>query len=89
VTTSFQEFWQLLAGRTPEELIACFNREVRSPAWVSARANYLTALRDALLATGLDCSSFIADGGMSMSLARRVRREGDRVVIDESDSGIS
>jgi hypothetical protein len=84
---TYEEFRQILAGRSVEELIACFNREVRIPAWGPARANYLSALEDTLLATGLDCSSFIAEG--TTSLARRVRREGGRVVIDSSDSGIS
>jgi hypothetical protein len=47
-------------------------------AWVSARAVYLMALRDALLATGLDCSSFISDSAMSMD--RVVERKGNAIV---------
>ena len=35
---------------------------------------HLIALREASLATGLDCSSFISDDGMSMNVAVRRRR---------------
>ena len=66
-----------------ERLVAAFNSGVGSTAWVSARAAYLMALRDALLATGLDCSSFI--DGKGMSLARRIRLEGGRLVTVPED----
>jgi len=49
-----------------DELVAAFNSSVGSIAWVRARGVYLIALRDALLATDLDCSSFISDRGMNM-----------------------
>ena len=58
-------------------------RVLEVQAWVSARAAYLMALRDALLATGLDCSSFI--DGKGMSLARRIRLEGGRLVTVPED----
>jgi hypothetical protein len=45
---------------------------------VRARGFFLHALRDALLATGLDCSAFISDQGVS--LHSRVERRGDTVV---------
>ena len=70
---------QRLAGKTVDELIACFNGEVGKDGWVAARCRYLVALRLALLATGLDCSSFIDDG--SMSLASRIERVGDALVV--------
>lgn len=60
-----------------DELIAAFNGDVGNPGWVTARMVYLVALRDALLATGLDCSSFISDDGMSM--ARQVERRGNAI----------
>ena len=63
---------------TVEELIAAFNSGVGSRAWVSTRVAYLTALRDALLATGLDCSSFISDRDMVMD--RLVERKGSTIV---------
>jgi hypothetical protein len=71
-------FRQSLREKTVEELVAAFNREVGIRAWVSARAVYLMALRDALLATGLDCSSFISDDGMEMDQV--VTRKGDAIV---------
>ena len=63
-----------------EELVAAFNAGVGSRAWVSARAHYLMALRDAILATGVDCSSVIDVKAGSMSQARRIRLEGNRLV---------
>lgn len=71
-------FRQKLREKTVEGLVAAFNHEVGSRAWVSARGVYLIALRDALLATGLDCSSFISDGGMEMD--EIVTRNGDAIV---------
>ncbi len=61
-----------------DELIAAFNPEVGSRAWVHARGVCLVALRDALLATDLDCSSFISDKGMNMD--RLIARQGDAIV---------
>ncbi len=60
------------------ELIASFNSGVGCDAWVHARGVYLVALRDALLATDLDCSSFISDKGMNMD--RFIERHGDAIV---------
>ena len=75
-----------LAGRTIEELVARFNDEVGKHGWVAARGRHLTALRLALLATGLDCSSFI--DAESMSLASRSERvEEALVVLDPSARG--
>jgi hypothetical protein len=71
-------FRQQFREDTVERLIAAFNHEVGKRAWVSARAVYLIALRDALLATGLDCSSFISDDGMEMDQV--VTRNGDAIV---------
>lgn len=61
-----------------EELIGAFNRDVGNSGWVAARGSFHMALREAFLATGLDCSSFISDGGMS--LRYRIRLEGSALV---------
>jgi hypothetical protein len=71
-------FRQRFRESSVEELIATFNIGVGVCAWVSARAAQLVALRDALLATGLDCSSFISATGMAMD--RKVKREGNAIV---------
>jgi hypothetical protein len=71
-------FQERLREKSVDELIAAFNRGVGSTAWVSARAAHLVALRDALLATGLDCSGFISAD--SMVLDRRVERCGKSIV---------
>jgi hypothetical protein len=60
------------------KLIAAYNSGVGSRAWTAARGEYLIALRAALLATGLDCSSFISDDEMSMD--RPVTLRGRRIV---------
>ena len=67
-----------LRTRSVDEVIAAFNAEVGSRAWVHARGVYLCALRDALLATDLDCSSFIFDKGMNMD--QLVERQGAAIV---------
>lgn len=66
-----------------KKLIAAYNSGVGSTAWVRARGEYLFALREALLATGLDCSSFISDDGMSMNVP--VKLKGRRIVPIEND----
>jgi hypothetical protein len=71
-------FRQRFRESTTAELIDSFNSDVGCQGWVSARAVFLTALRDALLATGLDCTSFISNGGMAMD--RRVERKGNAIV---------
>jgi len=78
-------FYESFRNRSVNELIASLNGGVGVTAWVTARGYHLAALRDALLATGLDCSSFISDSGMS--LASRVERRGDAIVqINPSES---
>ncbi len=47
--------------KSVNELIASFNSDVGCQAWVHARGVFLCALRDALLASDLDCSRFISD----------------------------
>lgn len=60
-----------------ERLITRFNQEVGNKGWVSSRGAYLESLREALLATGLDCSAFITD--TAMSLKYRIKKNGNRI----------
>jgi hypothetical protein len=59
-------------------LIAAFNGDAGHNGWVRARGFFLEALREAFLATGLDCSGFIDEEGMSMQ--RKVKRDGKRII---------
>jgi hypothetical protein len=63
--------------RQPQELVDSLNKEVGNAGWGSARGFYLAALKEAFLATGLDCSGFINGGGMRLV---HVRRDGDKIV---------
>ena len=67
-----------------EELVQAFNDDVGKPGWVSARGSFHVALREAFLATGLDCSSFIGAEQRSGSVGGRIRLEGRRLVTIES-----
>ena len=69
---------QRFRSYTTDELIEACNQQVGSPWWATARGYLLAALSDALVATDLDCSSFISASGMS--LAERVERRGDAIV---------
>ena len=70
-------FREQFRNASPQQLVDALNREVGNAGWVTARGFYLTALREAFLATGLDCSGFINDGGMRLTT---VRLDGDTVV---------
>lgn len=61
-----------------EELIAYFNKDTGHNGWVSSRGSFLNALRKAFLATGLDCSDFITETGMSLKYP--IKREGNRLI---------
>ncbi len=65
-------------GRDVGQLIKAFNGDVGHNGWVRTRGFFLVALREALLATGLDCSGFIDKEGMSMQY--RIKRDGGRIV---------
>lgn len=69
------------------QLVDAFNRESRNIAWVRARGFYLAALRNALLATGLDCSGFIDDQGMS--LRSEIKVNGQSIVALEPGTALS
>ena len=61
-----------------DALIESFNGQVGNQGWCSSKATYLGRLYKAFLASGLDCSEFIGKGGMSMG--RKIRRQGNRLV---------
>ena len=63
-----------------EQLVEAFNREVGNPGWVTARGFYLSALRQALVRASAECSVVVSPG--SMSLAHRVRLEGQQLVAE-------
>ncbi|MFA5168262.1 MAG: hypothetical protein WC530_07015 [Candidatus Omnitrophota bacterium] len=71
-------FREKLKHYDAQQLIARFNQEVGNPGWAGARSHFLEALKSAFLATGLDCSDFIDQTGMS--LKRPIRRDGDRII---------
>ena len=77
------EFVERFADKTIEQLISSFNEEQPKKGWVSARGRFLSALREALLESGVDCCSFISDKGMSMS--HQIRLEGN-VIVQVSES---
>jgi len=60
------EYRQRLADYSIEDLVESFNREQPIKTFVRARGRYLTALREAFLNTGFDCSTFISESGMSL-----------------------
>ena len=70
-------FRERFRNASPQELVDALNSQVGNSGWVTARGFYLAALRDAFLATGLDCSDFIKGGGITLI---QVRLDGDRVV---------
>ena len=70
-------FYERFRTYSVEQLIERFNQDVGVTAWVSARAEFLFAIRDAFLATGLDCSSFLAGGVSTRDL---IERRGDAIV---------
>lgn len=51
-----------IADLPVSELIFLFNQErVKSVGWTQGRLKFMTELRDALIASGLDCSSIIQE----------------------------
>jgi hypothetical protein len=70
-------FKERLRGATPEDLVAILNRESRNSGWGTARGFFLSALREAFLESGLDCSSFITGNNMRLIGAKL---EGNKVV---------
>jgi hypothetical protein len=71
-------YQERLSDCDSSELVRLFNAEVGNRGWVRARGHFLAALRGALLASGLDCTSVINSGGMNLD--RRVRIDGSALV---------
>lgn len=71
------DFRDRFRGASPQELVEILNSEAGNSGWVTARGFFLSALRDAFLESGLDCSSFINEGRMKLL---RVKLEGNKVV---------
>ncbi len=71
-------FKKELQGCGLEKVIECFNDQVGNLGWVRARGYYLSALKDRLLSTGLDCSDFISED--SMTLKYPIRLVGRKLV---------
>ncbi|NTS43003.1 methionine adenosyltransferase [Flavisolibacter sp. BT320] len=65
-------------GCSVEELVERVNKEVGNSGWTSSRAEYLAALKEALLSSGFDCSGFVSSG--SLSLAEKVKVEGNKII---------
>lgn len=76
--TDMYGFYERFRKKSLDEVIASFNDDVGSNGWVNARGWLLGVTRDALLASGLDCSAFISDDGMNLD--RRIEIQGQRIV---------
>lgn len=61
----YQYYAKQLEELSNNELISRFNNDVGHSGWVSARANFLSAMRQELLKR-FDCSEVINESGMSM-----------------------
>ena len=80
------EFYTEYSAKSLDECIIHFNDDVGNPGWVSARGDLLRALMEIFLESGFDCSDFIDKihfGGEEsdrMSVSKRIRVEGDKIV---------
>ncbi len=70
----YQHYADQLAKLSDDKLIIRFNDDVGHSGWVSARANFLAAMRQELLKR-FDCSNVIKGGGMSMKYKIRFKNE--------------
>lgn len=67
------------AEMTDSQLIEAFNEQVGNSGWTSARADYLSDLREEFFKRSIDCSVIeSADNGLSYS--KKIRLSGDDVV---------
>ena len=71
------DFSGRFSGATVQQLIDALNAQAGVSGWGSTRSQYLSALRDAFLATGLDCSGFIDQAGMQVVT---VTLEGEKII---------
>lgn len=72
------DYREKFADYTIEECIEEFNKDVGHFGWVSARGRFHAALREKFIQSNYDCSDFISAN--SMSLAKKVQIEGDKIV---------
>ena len=75
------KYAEILAKLTNQELTERFNLEVGNQGWGNARAAYLSSLHNELLRRNFDASLFANE--KTMSLARKVKFEGGKVVFSE------
>jgi len=80
------KFYIKYSVKTLNDCIIRFNDDVGKGGWVSVRGSMLRALMEIFLESGLDCSDFIEKiefGGKEydrMSVSKRIRIEGDKIV---------
>jgi len=74
------QFAERFKAMSNDELIEAFNREVGKPGWVSSGLLYLEALRNEFYGRGYDLSAISGDG-KGFSIARRIRLEGNKIVL--------
>ncbi len=70
-------FRERFRNASPQQLVDALNSQVGNPGWVTARGFYLAALKEAFIASGLDCSDFIKAGRMTVT---RIKLDGEKVV---------
>ncbi|WP_338763786.1 hypothetical protein WAF17_20420 [Bernardetia sp. ABR2-2B] len=84
----YKEFLEKFEESNLEQLIEAFNREVGNRGWAGVRGAYLMAMKDAFLKyKDLDSSSIIAKDGKGISLARKVRLEGNTLIAEGENFG--
>ena len=70
-----EEYREMFADKTIEELIDAFNEEQPKHGWVSSRASLLAGLREGFRKhTEIDCSAFLSETGMSLKYQIRLEK---------------
>ena len=64
-----------------EQLVDAFNREVGNSGWTGSRASYLSALHEEFENRNYDYSAIGGKG--SLSLKKKVRVTGNKILLDE------
>lgn len=80
-----EDWSQALAAQTDPQLVGSLNRQVGNNGWVSARATYLRALSDELLARGFDFSA--VDGLARFPGERTLALRGKELVYVATPAG--
>jgi hypothetical protein len=81
----YDEFANRFKGKTDDEVVAAFNREVGNNGWTSSRASFMAALHDEIKARGFDFSA-VGDAE-SLSFRAKVRLNGK--VIELLDPSVT